>query len=125
MIDLDNFKTINDSFGHQAGDACLRLVGQALQSEVRAMDIAARLGGDEFVLLLVNTTKEDAAARVQDIAARLNRLSLAWDGDEIRVGASFGLESYKAGDVCEKIFSAADLSMYASKNDRKLKQGAF
>jgi diguanylate cyclase (GGDEF)-like protein len=123
LIDLDNFKAINDNHGHQAGDACLRLVGKTLQNEVRTMDVAARLGGDEFVLLLVNTGKADASARAQGIAERLNRLSFAWGGDEIRIGASFGLEAYKAGDTGDSIFDAADIDMYASKNRRKLQDG--
>jgi diguanylate cyclase (GGDEF)-like protein len=122
LIDLDNFKMINDKYGHLVGDAALRLVAQTLQCEIRTMDVASRLGGDEFVLLLSNTSKADASARAQTIADRLNRLSLVWEGEEIRIGASFGLEAYKAGDSGDRIFGAADVDMYASKNRRKLKE---
>lgn len=80
LIDLDNFKSANDTYGHLAGDACLRLMGRTLFNEVRAMDVAARLGGDEFVLLLSNTTKCEAAKRAQELAARLNNLAVAWYG---------------------------------------------
>lgn len=119
MIDLDNFKTINDTFGHMAGDACLRLVARSLQGEVRAMDVAARLGGDEFVLLLSNTTKQSAAARAQDIAWRLNHLALAWYGEEIPIQASLGIKDYKRGDRPDSIFNAADMALYDRKRKRQ------
>lgn len=117
MIDLDNFKTVNDTFGHQAGDAVLKLVGKTLLNEIRKMDIAARLGGDEFVLLLSNTTQ--AATRAQVIGWHLNNLSLAWDGDIIPVRASVGLKSFGAGDTAETILRAADGTLYATKFERK------
>jgi len=118
LIDLDNFKIINDTYGHMAGDACLRLVAKTLAQEIRVMDSAARLGGDEFVLLLSNTTKGEAAARAQKLAWQLNHLSLAWYGEEIPVRASLGLKSYKKGDSAKKIFSAADIALYADKREK-------
>jgi len=119
MIDLDNFKAINDTYGHMAGDACLRLVARTLEAEVRTMDTVARLGGDEFVLLLCNTTRKLAAGRAQDLAWRLNNLSLAWYGDVIPVRASIGLQNYAKGDGPETIFGAADSALYAEKARRK------
>lgn len=119
LIDLDNFKNINDTYGHLAGDAALRLVGRTLKNEIRAMDAAARLGGDEFVLLLSHTTKLDAAARAQNIGWKLNNLSLAWQGEEIPVRASLGLKGFGAGDTAEIIFNAADAGLYEQKEIRK------
>lgn len=118
MIDLDNFKTTNDTHGHLAGDACLRLVGRTLQNEIRAMDTAARMGGDEFILLLSNTTRDDATARAQTIAARLNNLSLAWYGDLIPIRASVGLKNFGAGDQIDLIIRDADARMYQTKAAR-------
>lgn len=118
LIDLDNFKTINDTHGHPAGDACLRLVARTIADQVRAMDTCARLGGDEFVILLSNTTKEDAARRAQTLAWQLNNLALAWNGEEIPVRASLGLKSFGAGDNADKVFSEADLELYAAKSFR-------
>jgi diguanylate cyclase (GGDEF)-like protein len=115
LIDLDNFKNVNDQFGHLAGDACLRLVGRTLQSEVRKMDVAARLGGDEFVLLLSNTTKHSAARRAQELAWRLNNLSMAWYGEEIPVQASLGLKDYSSGDCVDSVFNDADMRLYSNK----------
>ena len=119
LIDLDNFKAINDTHGHQAGDASLRLVARTLQNEVRMMDTAARLGGDEFVLIFSNTNKQSIAPRAQALAWQLNHLSLAWYGEEIPVRASLGLQPYKAGDDMDKIFNAADSALYADKFRRK------
>ena len=119
LIDLDNFKSVNDTYGHLAGDACLRLVGRTLDSEIRQMDVAARLGGDEFVLLLSNTTKAQAAKRAQELAWRLNNLSVAWYGEEIPVQASLGLRDYGANDTVKEIFNDADMKLYANKQKRK------
>lgn len=119
LIDLDNFKAINDTYGHLAGDSCLRLVARALESEIRPMDTAARLGGDEFVLLLSNTNKTEAAGRAQNLARTLNTLKLAWYGDDISVRASLGLKDYGKGDTPESIFNAADLCLYDNKHRRK------
>lgn len=123
VLDLDNFKTINDTHGHPAGDACLRMVAKALQTEIRVMDTASRLGGDEFVLLLANTTREAAVDRILELGASLNRLSLGWYGEEIAINASLGLQEYRAGDMSETIFSAADLDMYTRKKARKMPAG--
>jgi diguanylate cyclase (GGDEF)-like protein len=119
LIDLDNFKMVNDRFGHLAGDACLRLVGKTTLNEIRTMDIAARLGGDEFVLLLSNTTKCEAAKRAQEIALKLNNLAVAWYGEEIPIQASLGLREYSKGECIENIFNDADFDMYQKKNERK------
>lgn len=118
LIDLDNFKYINDTYGHLAGDAALRLVARTLNETIRLMDVAARLGGDEFVLLLSNTTKREAAARGQDLAWQLNNLSLAWYGQEIPVRASVGFRSYKEGDKAERVFNEADNELYSQKRKR-------
>jgi diguanylate cyclase (GGDEF)-like protein len=115
MIDLDNFKSINDMHGHAAGDACLRLVAQTLADEIRPTDSAARLGGDEFVLLLAGADRNGAAARVQTIAWQLNHLSLVWEGKEISIGASIGMRDYATGATAESVLGAADLAMYATK----------
>jgi diguanylate cyclase (GGDEF)-like protein len=115
MIDLDNFKTINDTYGHQAGDAALRLVAKTLAADCRQMDSCARLGGDEFVLLLANTERDRCLTRVQSLIKTLNNLSLVWYGNDIPVRASLGLKDYKKGDTTDDTYSAADQSMYDNK----------
>ncbi len=119
MVDLDNFKMINDTYGHQAGDAALRLVARALSSDIRVMDISARLGGDEFVLLLTNTTKDKALGRAQNFIKKMNSLSFVWYGAEIPVRASLGLKEYTKGCTAEQIFEDADIRMYDQKKLNK------
>lgn len=125
MIDLDNFKTINDAYGHSAGDEALCLVAQTLTAHIRKMDVAARLGGDEFTLLFANIDPIDAVDRVQKLARKLNALTLKWQGERIKVRASVGIQSYKKGDNVETIFNKADARMYKAKNHRKEKEKEF
>ena len=119
VIDLDSFKAINDIYGHQAGDACLKLVASVLKDEVRVMDTASRLGGDEFVLLMTDSTQDLLLTRVQNIAWRLNHLTMNWKGQEIAINASVGMKPYRKGDDAEAIFAEADRSMYMDKKRSK------
>jgi diguanylate cyclase (GGDEF)-like protein len=120
MIDLDNFKMINDTYGHAVGDMALKIVSSTLASDIRTMDIVARLGGDEFVILFANTTRKDALERAQFLIKKLNSLSFIWHGEEINVRASLGLQEYKKGSKAKNIFTAADADMY--ENKKQLKQ---
>lgn len=119
MVDLDNFKMINDTYGHAAGDASLRLVARMLESNSRVMDTCARLGGDEFVLLLANTERDKALVRAQNLIKQLNSLSLVWYGAELPIRASLGLKDYTVGDKPEDILGEADLHLYAQKRRNK------
>lgn len=125
LVDLDNFKSINDIHGHQAGDAALRLVAKTLSADIRTMDSCARLGGDEFVLLLANTERGKALVRAQNMIKKLNSLTLVWFGKEIPVRASLGLKDYKAGDDADDIFGSADKNMYDVKRKSKRTQIAI
>jgi diguanylate cyclase (GGDEF)-like protein len=118
LIDLDNFKSINDTYGHPAGDACLRLIAKTLCIEIRKMDIAARIGGDEFVLLFPNTDKVNASQRAQQLLWKINKLSIAWQGNIIDINASLGLREYKPGDDFNTIFEEADKALYINKDTR-------
>jgi diguanylate cyclase (GGDEF)-like protein len=121
MIDLDNFKSINDVYGHQAGDMALKLVASTLDNDTRKMDIVSRLGGDEFVTLFVNTTRKQALARAQFLIKKLNNLSFVWHGHEIDVRASLGLKEYTKGSTTKEILGAADADMYQNKKQLKNK----
>ncbi|MCB1539206.1 MAG: GGDEF domain-containing protein [Rhodospirillales bacterium] len=124
MIDLDNFKLINDTYGHAAGDAALRLVAETLKGTIRRMDVAARLGGDEFVLLFSNADTMAAVDRAQQLAMRLNTLTLRWKGEKINVRASIGMRAYAAGDSVDTALHGADSSMYAIKAKRAARKEA-
>jgi len=119
MIDLDNFKTINDTYGHDAGDKALQLVAQTLSVYIRKMDCAARLGGDEFIVLFSNTDKTASLTRAQKLARKLNSLTLSYNGHRIPVRASLGIEPYEKGQSMQGIFKKADAKMYRDKETRK------
>lgn len=119
MIDLDNFKIINDTYGHAAGDAALRLVGKTLLNSSRKMDVCARMGGDEFILLLANCERDKALVRAQNLIKQLNHLSLVWYGAEIPIRASLGLKEYDAKDTPENILGDADSLLYTQKRMNK------
>lgn len=115
FIDLNGFKLINDSFGHECGDEILRQTGRRLASVVRDYDTAARLGGDEFVLLLQGGDEDDAASTVNRIVAEL-RQPLHVSGNELTVSCSVGLTYYPDDGIalCD-LLRRADSAMYATK----------
>ncbi len=119
MIDLDNFKIINDTYGHGAGDKALQLVGQTLSIYIRKMDICARLGGDEFIVLFSNTDKHASLERAQKLARKLNSLTLKYEGHRIPVRASLGIEPYGKHDSMQGMFNKADAKMYKEKELKK------
>jgi diguanylate cyclase (GGDEF)-like protein len=123
MIDLDNFKMINDTYGHAAGDEALKLVAKTLKEHIRTMDVASRLGGDEFVLLFANAGATKALGRAQNLAVKLNSLTLRHQGQNIPVRASIGVHDYRQGDSVDEAFEKADATMYKAKEDARKEEG--
>ncbi|TPQ19302.1 diguanylate cyclase CdgB [Streptomyces sporangiiformans] len=117
FCDLDGFKSINDRFGHNAGDAVLIEVARRLSSGVRDGDTVARLGGDEFVVLADGLGRADA----QDLAVRLRNeiiQPIRVDGRGMRVGASFGIGWAHCGMTADEVLKSADERMYVEKRSR-------
>ncbi|MBW8088397.1 diguanylate cyclase [Streptomyces hygroscopicus subsp. hygroscopicus] len=117
FCDLDGFKSINDRFGHHAGDAVLIEVARRLANGVRDGDTVARLGGDEFVVLADGLGRADA----QDLAVRLRNAitpPIRVDGRAVRVGASFGIGWAGCGMSAEEVLHSADQRMYIEKRSR-------
>ncbi len=121
LIDLDRFKTINDTYGHLAGDACLNIVAANLMSSIRFVDGAARFGGDEFALLLTQTDPEKALVCVEKIRDVLNKITLNWEGRELHFGASLGVAALDTKSDYKTAYTAADAGLYADKNARQKK----
>jgi diguanylate cyclase (GGDEF)-like protein len=117
LIDLDNFKLVNDRQGHQAGDRVLREVGKALVGEFRAFDRVARYGGDEFVAILPNAELESAVAA----AARALQRLLALPAHEANpgVGASIGVAQWQAPMGTDALLQACDVALLRSKRQGK------
>ncbi|MFE9887814.1 diguanylate cyclase CdgB [Streptomyces scopuliridis] len=117
FCDLDGFKSINDRFGHNTGDAVLIEVARRLTTGVRDGDTVARLGGDEFVVLADGLGSADAA----DLAVRLRNAiipPIRVDGRAVRVGASFGISWASCGMSVEEVLQSADQRMYIEKRSR-------
>jgi diguanylate cyclase (GGDEF)-like protein len=121
VIDLDQFKTINDTHGHSAGDFVLQTVSNVLRQCVRQVDDVARIGGDEFAVLLNQTAAKPAMERSRIISTVLNDLVAPWRQQRIQVGASIGAEPYGPGSCPSELFNQADSDMYANKQRSRLR----
>ena len=118
LIDLDGFKAINDTFGHDAGDAVLKVVARRLQATVRDSDTVARLAGDEFVLVLVDQPSPRFTLRMVDRVWRALAMPVSFNGNEIPLGASLGISAYPHdGGQAVDLLRAADVAMYRAKNN--------
>ncbi|MEC9488313.1 MAG: GGDEF domain-containing protein [Halanaerobium sp.] len=117
-IDLDNFKTVNDCYGHDIGDKLLIQVGRRLEGMVRAKDEVSRVGGDEFTVLLTDIDQEGDALRVRDkLEARLQEPFMV-EGQQITIECSIGISISTNGNLTlEELLNQADLSMYQTKKE--------
>lgn len=117
-IDLNNFKPINDTFGHLAGDEVLRQAASIIQRSVRETDVIGRLGGDEFAVLMPRTTHYNGMTRARQLKRDLNNAYASWEGEMIAFGASVGTYAYKGEENWETVLNHADASMYQDKTTK-------
>ena len=116
-MDLDQFKIVNDTCGHAAGDELLRQLAKLFQSHIRSSDMLARLGGDEFGLLLSGCTLEEAVPIVEGIRTLVEEYRFSWEGKTFAVGVSIGLVPVEAQMLSlDVLLSAADSACYAAKD---------
>jgi diguanylate cyclase (GGDEF)-like protein len=123
FVDLDEFKPINDTFGHAAGDEVLRTVSNLLRGHIRDTDYIGRLGGDEFSILLPRSNKRNGLRRAEDLDRKLNNAYASWDGKQIAIKASCGVHMYAANAEVGELLEAADAAMYKIKQERRDKFG--
>src|SRR5258708_12558856 len=115
LIDLDQFKAVNDSFGHHVGDALLTQVGPRFQTHLRETDTVARLGGDEFAVILPGTD-HSAAGRVATTLLKALERPFVVEAEALPIGASVGIAMYPAhGESASVLLQKADIAMYAAK----------
>jgi diguanylate cyclase (GGDEF)-like protein len=116
LLDIDHFKQLNDTYGHQAGDEALKAVAEALHHHVRAEDIACRYGGEEFLILMPHITLPVAAERAEGWRRVIEGIRLDAGGKEIGLTASLGVAAYpEHGRTPDELTSDADLALYAAK----------
>lgn len=120
IIDLDNFKKINDNFGHMKGDKVLQRVGNILKDNFRKTDIIARLGGDEFIIYMKNVrNKQNVADSVKNLLNKL-KLTYQWKNESILISASVGIAITPIdGLLFEELYQKADKALYRAKKDGK------
>ncbi|MBX3639676.1 MAG: EAL domain-containing protein [Nitrosomonas sp.] len=117
FFDLDRFKYINDTSGHQAGDTFLKLVAKMLSQTIRSGDITARLGGDEFAVILPEINTDGAIEVAKKILNNISSLNLTYDNRNHRVSASIGIALFpEHGNNVHDLLAAADLAMYHAKD---------
>jgi diguanylate cyclase (GGDEF)-like protein/PAS domain S-box-containing protein len=129
MVDIDQFKRFNDTFGHPAGDALLASLGHLFQASIRGEDIACRYGGEEFLLMLPETTLENARQRADEIRVKCGQLSIPYQGQQLPpVTLSMGIGLYpEHGETAEKLIQAVDQALYHAKKsgrDRVIEVGS-
>jgi diguanylate cyclase (GGDEF)-like protein len=119
LMDLDRFKEVNDTLGHDVGDELLREVGRRLKEQVRTGDTVARLGGDEYVILLHEVNEKNLPVVAQKILQALDK-PFHWGDQSIDLGASLGVSLYPVhGDNPGSLVRCADIAMYTAKRARK------
>ena len=119
LTDLDGFKSVNDRFGHPAGDAALRTVAGRLLANVRESDIVGRLGGDEFAVILAQTNGFQAEAKAAGLAKAVAALSIAALAPGVRVSVSWGVAEIRGEAEAEAVLAEADAAMYVAKRNRR------
>jgi diguanylate cyclase (GGDEF)-like protein len=117
-LDLNNFKFINDTYGHPAGDVVLQEFAARLNNVIRGADLAVRLGGDEFLVLLPECTLQ----QLELVLGRLGSLVVDWQGHKIPVTFSAGWKQYEMGERPEEMLARADEVLYARKREGKKTQ---
>ena len=114
-FDLDNFKHINDTYGHPAGDLVLKEFSTRLNSAIRFSDLASRMGGDEFLVLL----PECPTSQVERLLGRLRSIEVVYEGHTIPICFSAGWVGYEQGESTEQFLARADRTLYAEKRAAK------
>lgn len=117
FFDLDHFKKINDTFGHEAGDAVLAAFAKILKKESRTNDIIGRYGGEEFIALLADTSKDAAAIFAEKVRAQVEKTRFLFRGATIEVSVSCGVGERTEVDTLKQLLEHADAKLYKAKND--------
>ncbi|PYV09482.1 MAG: hypothetical protein DMG07_23115 [Acidobacteria bacterium] len=120
LVDMDNLKHINDSLGHPAGDAAIRVLAKSIRSLIRPDDLLIRWGGDEFLVLLFGVTESEARRRLADLAPAMAATVLPGCSDPVELSFSCGLAPFAADSPLDAAIESADDAMYAEKQRHRV-----
>jgi len=121
VFDIDNFKKLNDTYGHDAGDAAIKFLAKTIKGKVRAIDTVARWGGEEFIVGLVGASEEDAFNVANDIREKISKAKLKWQGKSVHFTVSGGVSDLRKFKTLEELFGVADKALYKAKRSGKNK----
>lgn len=113
MLDIDHFKSINDTYGHDMGDTVLQYVADLIRGSVRGLDFCGRWGGEEFMILLPNADKAAAQSIAERMRLNMERMNVLPDGK--RITGSFGVAEYKKGELYRQLYKRLDKALYTAK----------
>jgi diguanylate cyclase (GGDEF)-like protein len=119
MVDIDNLKSLNDTYGHRAGDAAIKKVSIEISACIRKIDIAARYGGDEFAIIFPNTSITEAITAAERMVKEVSQTPINWEGQKIQLSVSIGVGQYD-GDMCpDEAARHSDEALYEAKQAGK------
>jgi len=115
VLDVDNFKKLNDTHGHAAGDAALVHLAKVIKHTVRPTDVIARYGGEEFIIILTETGLDEAVKVTGRLQRELTKRFFLHNNERLLITFSAGVAEYRPGDTDESLFQRADKAMYQAK----------
>lgn len=116
VCDIDFFKRVNDTYGHQAGDKVLKLISSVVASRLRSVDFVGRYGGEEFIILMPETDINSAYGVLDKIRASIAKTPFHFKDEPLQITLSFGLASFQENDTIEDVFTRADEALYGAKS---------
>jgi diguanylate cyclase (GGDEF)-like protein len=116
LLDIDHFKLVNDTYGHQAGDAILQAVAQSVAGDLRTIDCFGRYGGEEFLMVLPQTPLEGARIKAERVLARVASLKFPKIGDDFQITVSIGVAEYHNDETTDDTLQRADKALYEAKD---------
>jgi len=118
VVDIDHFKNVNDTYGHQVGDEALRQVAYQLRDHIRHPDMAGRYGGEEFLILLPNSDSKAAAEQASRLCRQVRETAIQVEGHTLNITISIGIAQFRNGeDTWESLLNRADKAMYEAKTE--------
>jgi len=125
MWDIDHFKKVNDTYGHEAGDRVLKFLSKIVRTRVRKVDMFARIGGEEFVLLMPDTPIEGALILNNDLRRSIENSEFHYQGSPCPITSSVGIAVFEEYDTAEQILNKADKALYQSKREGRNRCTAY